>query len=435
MYLGVRPVTEDGRVDGSGRTVDWVVEMRRFDGGNLFDRLAEEGRLDDRLIDETAAAIVRFHGQASPRRDMWAPEHVERLIDGVEQSYPAQPPPPVDGHRVAALVSGLRALSVQHAELIQKRRAEGFVRDVHGDLHLRNIVLWRGRPTLFDAIEFDERIRCCDCLYDFAFLLMDLLHRDMAPAANRALNGYLEASGDIDGLALMPFFLALRASIRGHVAIASAENADDPGPGHTEAADYVALATRCLDGPTAGLVAVAGLSGTGKSTVARGLAPEFGPGPGALILRSDVIRKELAGVPPTERLDADFYTKSWSERVYRTIADRATAALAAGWPVIADAMYGDPAHREALAAVAHRAGVPFAGLWLEAPREIAIQRVARRRNDASDADAGVAAAQSAPPPRETGWQTVAAGGTIARTIGGAHVALDRAGCSLNTGAA
>ena len=123
----------------------------------------------------------------------------------------------------------IRELADGFAPLIETRRAAGFVREVHGDLHLRNIVLWRGRPTLFDAIEFDEEIRCGDCLYDIAFLLMDLGFRNLKGGANRTFNTYLAASGDMTGLALMPLFLGLRAAIRSHVEVGTAIQLARPG--------------------------------------------------------------------------------------------------------------------------------------------------------------------------------------------------------------
>lgn len=423
LYLGVRPVTADGRVGGAGEAVDWVVEMRRFDGDNLFDKLAAEGRLGDDLLEATVITIARFHAAAERRPDLWHPDHVRAVIDGIEQSYPSDPPAPVSGDAAALAVRRIRALAAQQAERIDARRAAGFVRDVHGDPHLRNIVLWRGAPTLFDAVEFDERIRCCDCVYDIAFLLMDMLHRDMPGAANRALNVYFRETGDIDGLALLPLFLGMRAAIRGHIAISAAQYATDPGPGLHDARAYIELAAQCMEEVAPVVVAIGGLSGTGKSTIARAVAPGFRGAAGALILRSDEIRKELAGVAPTDRLGSDYYTREWSEQVYAALAERCRRAVAAGWPVIADAVYGDAAHRTALCRVAAAAGVPFAGLWLEAPRDVAIERIDRRRNDASDADIQVAAAQSASPPSEPGWRTIAAGGTVARTVELARDAL------------
>jgi hypothetical protein len=408
--------------------------MRRFDGNDLFDKLAEAGRLDEDVLEATAVAIARFHEAAVRRPDLGGAERVAAVIDGIEGSYPDVPPAPVSGDDVADVLRRIRELAEQWSGLIDARRDGGFVRDVHGDLHLRNIVLWRGAPTLFDALEFDERLRCSDCAYDIAFLLMDLMHRDMGAAANFTLNVYFRETDDLEALALLPLFIGMRAAIRGHVAISTARHSKRPPAELAEAQAYVELARRTTAPAQPAVVAVGGLSGTGKSTVARGLAPGFAPGPGALVLRSDEIRKQLAGVRPADRLGKSFYTAAWSDKIYATMVERCRRALAAGWPVVADAVYGDPAHRVALAQVAAAAGAPFTGLWLEAPRAIALERVGKRRNDASDADVDVAAAQSAARPSETGWRVVDAGGTVSETIARARAAVggpldgtDRAG--------
>ncbi|MEM9684990.1 MAG: AAA family ATPase, partial [Pseudomonadota bacterium] len=422
LYLGVRALSADGRLvdsrsdgDGDGAAVDCLVEMRRFDGDDLFDKMAEEGRLTDDLLEKTATSIAGFHASARPRPDMWRPGRMRALIDQIDASFPADPPSEVGRETIAGVIDRIRQLADEHAPLIERRRAGGFVREVHGDLHLRNIVLWRGAPTLFDAIEFDEEIRCGDCLYDIAFLLMDLGFRGLAGAANRTHNVYVRESGDIDGLALMPLFIGLRAAIRSHVEISTAAHLAMPGEGFASASAYLNLAQRVMANPAPSVIAIGGLSGTGKSTVARAIAPDIGPLPGALILRSDEIRKELAGVASTERLSPDFYTADWSAKVYAELIDRSRRGVEAGQNVIADAVFGDPGHRAAIARVAKDCGVGFSGIWLEAPRDVAVRRVSFRRDDASDADARVAASQSAAPPKDTAWQTVASGGALATT--------------------
>ena len=157
---------------------------------------------------------------------------------------------------------------------------------------------------LFDCLEFDEALASTDTLYDLAFLLMDLLHQERGALAQRLLNGYLDATWDDDGLALLPLFLACRAAIRAKVlGFGAAKSADGAAaPEVTEARDYLERALAYLDPPPARLVALGGVSGTGKSTLARQLAPELGPAPGAVVLRSDVVRKRLHGVAPGDRL-------------------------------------------------------------------------------------------------------------------------------------
>ena len=227
------------------------------------------------------------------------------------------------------------------AELLDRRRAAGKVRHCHGDLHLRNICLLDGKPTLFDCLEFDEALASIDVLYDLAFLLMDLEHRGLGHFANRVFNRYLDRSEEDDGLAAMPFFLSLRAAIRAHVTATALEHAAHAAAGAKMACDarrYLGLAERFLQPQPCRLVAIGGLSGTGKSTLAAGLAPELGLRPGARVLRSDVTRKLLLGVDPEERLPATAYTRETSARVYDALRRKAAMGLAAGYTVIIDAV-------------------------------------------------------------------------------------------------
>jgi len=272
--------------------------------------------------------------------------------------------------------------------LLDERMAQGLVRRCHGDLHLRNICVIDGRPTIFDGIEFNDAIACIDVLYDLAFLLMDLDHRGLRSYANLVLNRYLRHGDDLPGLAAMPLFLSVRAAVRAKVSIsmaASQARPDAAQPLADEAGVYFRAARAYLEPALPRLVAVGGLSGTGKTSLARELAPDLGAPPGALHLRSDVLRKALAGVGELNRLVPKSYNAAASEVVYAELVRRTRAALDAGRAVIVDAVYARPEERAAIEAVARDLGVPFHGLWLECPEDVMIARVAGRRADASDA--------------------------------------------------
>jgi predicted kinase len=289
---------------------------------------------------------------------------------------------------VAATVERLAA----GAELLDLRRAHGLVRHCHGDLHLANLVLLDGRPTLFDCIEFDDAIACIDVLYDLAFLIMDLLEKGHAEAACRLLNRWLERTGDHGGLSLLPLFLSLRAVIRAKVLGLAVTQGTGTDP--ADARRYLALGRSFLSPPAPLLVAIGGQSGTGKTTLARAIAHRLGAAPGAVILRSDVIRKGQFDREPTDRLPPEAYLPAVSRQVFATIADRAAECLAVGHAVIADAVYGTSEQRAGIAAAAARCGAPFLGIWLEAPQATCVTRVTTRTGDASDADAAVVARQS-----------------------------------------
>jgi uncharacterized protein len=297
------------------------------------------------------------------------------------------------------------------------------VRHGHGDLHLHNICLLDGAPTLFDAIEFDDRLACADVLYDFAFLLMDLVHRDLPALANLALGRYVREPATAAGLAALGLFCSLRAAIRAKVGVPALASARDPATARAEIAAYFALARRFLVPVPARLVAVGGLSGSGKTTLAAALAPDLGGPLGALHLRTDVIRKRQAGVDDEARLPPESYTRAASERVYGEMLRLAEAALGAGWPVVLDAVFLDRAERRAVADLATKYAVPFQGLWLDAPADALRQRVEARRGDASDATAAVVERQVAHATPVDDWPSLPAGGDPQATLAAARAVL------------
>ncbi len=399
IYLGVRPVTReaDGRLalGGAGAPVDWLVVMRRFDEDGLLDRLAARGALTPAIVEAATDAALALHRDAEPCPDKGGRAGMAWVVEGNLADLARHRGAPFEPAAVDAYAEAARAALDRLGARLDRRRRERFVRRCHGDLHLGNICLIDGRPVLFDAIEFNDDIACCDVLYDFAFLVMDLLHRGLRPLANLALNRYLALSGDLGGLPLLGLFLSCRAAVRAKIAATVAETAqgDDARRAAEEARRYLEDARAELEPGAPRLIAVGGLSGSGKSTLARALAPLLGTGAGALVLRSDVIRKRLFGRAPTERLGAEGYTPEVTKEVYARIARWAGEALAAGHVVIADAVFARPEERAAIARVAAEAGAPFHGFWLEAPAEALAARVEARVADASDADASVVAAQ------------------------------------------
>jgi uncharacterized protein len=399
LYRGVRPVVRaaDGSlsIGGAGEPIEWLVEMTRFDQDTLFDRLAERGALDVGLMDPLAAAIVRLHRDATPRADHGGAAGMTWVVDGNARGF-VQGAQVFDPAACAQLTVASRAAIARHAALLEDRRRGGQVRECHGDLHLRNICLVGGAPTIFDGVEFNDEISCVDVLYDLAFLLMDLWRRGLRRHASAVFNAYLAASPDAGALALLPLFLSCRAAVRAKTSAASAAVQADAGRRSAlegTAREYLVLAQALLHPARPRLVAIGGLSGAGKSTLARGLSPEIGGAPGALVLRSDLLRKSLLGAAPATRLGPHGYSAEVSRRVYGLIAERALAALGAGHSVIADASFVNRDDRDAIAAVARGAGVPFTGLWIEAPPELLARRIEARAGDPSDATTEVLARQ------------------------------------------
>ena len=412
LYRGVVAVTREAdgslALGGRGTPIDWVVEMNRFDQEALFDRLAANGRLDVDLMPALAKAIAQFHLAAEHRKDHGGRAGMGWVVDGNAMAF-AEFAGVLEPAACARLTDDSRAALDRHAGLLDRRRASGFVRQCHGDLHLRNIVLLEGRPVLFDAVEFNDEIACTDVLYDLAFLLMDLWRRRLPRHANAVWNGYLAETVDLEAIPLLPLFLSCRAAVRAKTSATAARfqsDAQRAGELQDMAREYLTMAQTLLRPPAPCLIAIGGLSGSGKSTLAMALAPSVGAVPGAVVLRSDEIRKRLCGVDPLERLGPEGYAPEVSTRVYQMVAERASLAIRGGHAAIADAVYARPADRQTIERVAADASVPFAGLWLDAPEAALIERTRRRRNDPSDADAAVIRMQQARDTGAIGWQRI-----------------------------
>ena len=437
LYIGLAPVLRDGAGGltlgpagdpGGAAAVDWVVVMRRFDQDALFDAMAQRGGLDTARITELAEMIAAFHEAARRTPEFGGAAGMRRAIDGNAAEIRRFVPSVFAADAAARLKAAIDLEFRTVSPLLDARRAAGMVRHCHGDLYLRNICLIDGRPTPFDAIEFNDDIANIDVFYDFAFLLMDLEHRGRRILANEALNHYLPREGDYGGLALLPLFLACRAQVRAHVtarqAAASAASAASATSALGEARSYLDLAIRLLRPAPPRLIAIGGLSGTGKSKLARDLAPGLGAPLGAIVLRSDVIRKRLLGVDPLTRLGPEAYRANVTIRVFDTICVLAENALAAGCSVIADAVYGRPRQRAAIEETAGRHAAGFDGLWLQAPVEVRVSRIRTRTADASDATGQVARKQSDSRAGAPGWQRIDAAGAPAATLALGRKALN-----------
>jgi hypothetical protein len=420
LYRGVLPVTREGAVGfalgGSSPPVDWVVEMNRFPQEALFDRLAAAGHLDLDLMPPLAAAIAAFHAAAERRVDHGGKAGMAWVIDGNVEGFAEYGAGVLDSAACRQLTDRARAQLDARGTLLDQRRPGGFVRQCHGDLHLRNIVLLDGRPTLFDGVEFNDRIACTDVLYDLAFLLMDLWRRRLPRHANAVWNGYLGETGDLSGVSLLPLFLSCRAAVRAKTSSTAARLQPDARRRdelQEQAREYLTMAQDFLRAPRPSLVAIGGFSGSGKSTLALALAPSVGAVPGAIVIRSDEIRKRLCGVLPLQRLGPDGYSQEMSERVYATAADRARAAVREGHSVIVDAVFSRPEDRAAIERSATGLSVPFVGLWLDVPEPVLIARIEQRQNDPSDANADVIRMQRRQPIGDVTWHRIDASSSSA----------------------
>ena len=432
LYRGVVAITREAdgslALGGTGTPVDWVVEMERFDQDALFDRLAGRGRLGLDLMPLLAASIARFHEAAEHRDDHGGNAGMNWVVDGNAIGFAEYGTSVLEPSACFRVIDDTCVELDRWGSLLDARRDAGFVRQCHGDLHLRNIVLLESGPTLFDAVEFNEEIACIDVLYDLAFLLMDLWRRELPRHANAVWNGYLMDTNDLEGIPLMPLFLSCRAAVRAKTSATAARlqsDAERVDALQQLARDYLTMAERLLHPPPARLVAIGGLSGSGKSTLAFALAPSLGSVPGAVVLRSDEIRKGLLGVSPLQRLGPEGYTAEMSNRVYGTLAERARTVIRAGHSVIVDAVYARPSDREAIQSISAGASVPFAGLWLDAPDATLIERTEQRRLDPSDADESVIRMQRAQDTGAIGWHRLDASLPADRVLQSAMAFLEQ----------
>lgn len=404
LYRDVVPVVRDGDgalalggMEDHARAVDWVLRMARVPEKDFLDRIAARGPLDPMLLDSLADTVADYHQNLPPAEGTAPAEAMRRVLDGNLRAARAAG---LDPAALAAWHDAIAPALERLAPWLDRRGAEGGVRRGHGDLHLGNLCLWQGRPVPFDALEFDEDLATIDLGYDFAFLLMDLDQRISRAAANRVLNRYVARTGDAGLLHGLPVFLSMRAMIRAHV-----EAARDNSVGSRS---YLAAASGYLRPVAPVIIALGGLQGTGKSTLARALAPELGPAPGALIARSDEIRKRLHGAAPEAKLPQSAYSDTANAQVFAELTNQAATAASAGHAVIADATFIDPQQRAALRDAA-AANARFLGLWLEAPLDVLAARIAARSHDASDATPAVLRAAAAAPGAQAGdWTAIPA---------------------------
>ena len=400
IYLGVEEIAGES-----------VLVMRRFDtAGVLGEQSAGnlEWTPDLELMHDLGQTVARFHAGSEVCRDPLHVNNIKYVIDSNKRNIDAFRKE-LGEEAVDAYDAAIQAHYANVEASVLKRFDDGHVRHCHGDLHLGNILVENEKPVLFDCIEFNERLSQIDVLYDLAFLLMDLWVRGHADAANRVLNVWLDQAARLEddiggvyaGLELLPLYMSVRSGVRCHV------NANYGGEAHyamDKARTYLEAAHRFLDLKPASLTAIGGLSGSGKSTRARQLAPGLGRAPGAVVLRSDEIRKRLWACPEYEALPKEAYTPDENARVYAEMFELAERTLTAGQAVSLDATFRESRWRQKAEDLAAAAGVAFDGRWLDLPVEARRARVEARLKDVSDATPDIAAAQGDIDKSTISWQ-------------------------------
>lgn len=380
-YLGMVPIVRRGRVlriDGSGAAVEYAVMMRRFDGNRIFAALLEAGALDGETIERTARDIAAFHRRAPrtpPHRlygsGAWCTRQVLAVLANLQDIAPDLVS--------KTLIDWCEAESGRLDAHFDQRRARGFVRECHGDLHLQNIVLQGSRPLIFDCIEFDPGLRWIDVVSDLSFLIMDLKAHDRDDLATRALNAWLLATGDYAGLKALRLYSVYRALVRALVETLKTHTYD--------ASRYVRAASRIAFGGPPCLLLCHGYSGCGKSSASVGLAQIIG----GVRLVSDIERKRTIPFFPPEfgPLPRAAYEPGVIDRQYDHLLELTRDVLNGGMTAIVDATFLRRMHRKRFVQLASELSVPVLILDFQAPDATLIARVAARaqsRRALSDAD-------------------------------------------------
>lgn len=420
IYVGVTPVVRrEGRLwlGGPGDPVEWLVEMRRFDRRQELDRLCESGALALSVIEALADKIATLHRSAPETPGFGDANDLRARIDQIASALQTA----ARGEDLEAKAGTWRSRAHATLEtlprLIARRVQLGRIRRCHGDLHLGNVVMIRDAPTPFDAIEFNEGIASIDVLYDLALAQSDLVVRGCADLANSLMNCYLGATRDYMGIPLMPLYLSMRGAVR-------AMTAASRGCVEEAERDFAFAMASLLPRPASRLVAIGGVSGSGKSTVARNLASHLAPPFGAIVIRSDVVRKRLSGMLPEVRLPADAYSARIDRKVLARMLYDARVALRAGAVVVLDATFLNSKARACVGELGRQEDARLDGIWLEIPVDFAVERVKRRTADASDATAEVVRGQTACAARPSDWQTVDAGRPLAEILSDAVLRID-----------
>jgi uncharacterized protein len=391
IYLEVVPITQTDEkfaIAGDGEIVEYALKMRQFPQENLLSSMFDRGELTEKHIEDLGKNVAQFHSQTVTNDYITSFGTTEKVRQSIDENY-QQTNKYIGLAQTQQQYEETKAFSdrtfAEREDLLKQRRDTQKIRECHGDLHLKNICLWNGKIQLFDRIEFNEPFRFVDVMYDAAFAVMDLDARGSKDFGNIFLNTYVEQTGDWEGLQVLPLYLSRQAYVRAKV---SSFLLDDPGipedvkkQSAKAAADYYKLAWEYTQGKKGKLILMSGLSGSGKTTVAKQLAKNIN----AIHLRSDAVRKHLAGISLDDRGGDEIYSSEMNHKTYDRLLELGVLLASQGFNVILDAKYDRVNCRNGAIAAANAKQIPLQIVHCTAPEEVVRDRLSKRKGDISDA--------------------------------------------------
>lgn len=401
IYLNVVPIhgpIKGASIGGTGEIIEYAVRMLQFNLHNGFDALLDRNELTTSHMEETAQVLAQFHtgiAIANETSPFGTPAAIRQpAIENFDQLAEALGPV-ANQHELIKSIERLRQWTTVNHTLLTPvfiaRKNAGFVRECHGDLHLRNIVLWEGKVTPFDGVEFNDNLRWIDVISELAFLLMDLDatnnsdHKQPA-LARQFLNSYLSATGDYEGLQVLRYYQIYRAMVRAKVAgLRLTQNEKELSHHLQEIHSYLTLAEQYTQPQSPKLIITHGLSGSGKTVISKkiSLATDL------IHLRSDVERKRYFGFSENAKTQSDpnagIYSQESTDDIYSHLLEQSKKLLSAGYSVLVDATFLQRQQRNLFRSLAHELATPFIILYCTAENETLQQRVQLREKEGKDA--------------------------------------------------
>ncbi|MFB2937713.1 AAA family ATPase [Aerosakkonemataceae cyanobacterium BLCC-F154] len=401
IYLQVLPITQgDNKFElaGSGEAVEYALKMCQFPQDNLLINLFQQGKLTEEMVEDLGRLVAQFHSKCPTNDYILSFGEVAQVRQAFDENY-AQTAKYIGLAQTQEQFDATKEFTdnffATKQEVLTSRIKNRKIRECHGDLHLGNICLWDGKILLFDCIEFNEPFRFVDVMYDVAYGVMNFFvggHRDLA---NAYLNTYLEESGDWEGLQVLPLYVSRQAYVRAKITSFLLDDPSIPDADKEQAkfaaTQYYKMACDCTKLGQGSLIMMSGVSGSGKSTVAKKIARQNN----AIHIRSDAVRKHLAGVSLSEKGGEDLYTPEMTERTYSRLLELGILLASVGHSVILDAKYDRQSLRQPVITAATKNHLPLQILHCTAPEAVLRDRLNSRTSDISDATANLLTSQLA----------------------------------------